>query len=101
MGFFQSFVDFLNRGGPAMYALLLLSNDSVGIVLERLYFFSKQHSDPSALLKEIGDRVNAGIVAAKWRRHDHSQGRALRLHYSRYIVSAVDASRDARTFSDT
>jgi biopolymer transport protein ExbB len=58
MGFFQTFVDFLNRGGPAMYALLLLSIVSVGIVLERLYFFSRQHSDPAGLLKEIGDRVS-------------------------------------------
>ncbi len=58
MGFFQTFVDFLNRGGPAMYALLLLSIVSVGIVLERLYFFSRQHSDPAGLLREIGDRVS-------------------------------------------
>src|SRR5579872_2303626 len=57
-GFFGSFVDFLNRGGPAMYALLILSIVSVGIVLERLYFFTKQHSDPTQLLKEIGDRVS-------------------------------------------
>jgi len=41
-----------------MYALLLLSIVSVGIVLERLYFFSRQHSDPAGLLKEIGDRVS-------------------------------------------
>src|SRR5215470_8970824 len=54
----EQFVDFLNRGGPAMYLLLLLSILSVGIVFERLFFFSKQHSDPSALLKEIGDRVS-------------------------------------------
>ncbi len=58
MGFFQGFVDFLNRGGAAMYALLILSIVSVGIVLERLYFFSKQHSDPMQLLREIGDRVS-------------------------------------------
>src|SRR5579864_4597541 len=58
MDFFGAFVDFLNRGGPAMYALLLLSVVSVGIVFERLYFFSKQHSDPNQLLKEIGDRVS-------------------------------------------
>lgn len=58
MGFFGAFVDFLNRGGPAMYALLILSIVSVGIVLERLYFFSKQHSDPNQLLREIGDRVS-------------------------------------------
>ncbi|HEY6356863.1 MAG TPA: MotA/TolQ/ExbB proton channel family protein, partial [Vicinamibacterales bacterium] len=53
----EQFVDFLNKGGPAMYGLLALSVVSIGIVFERLFFFSKQHSDPSALLKEIGDRV--------------------------------------------
>ena len=58
MGFFGGFVDFLNRGGAAMYALLVLSIVSVGIVLERLYFFSRQHSDPNQLLREIGDRVS-------------------------------------------
>ncbi len=57
MGFFGEFLDFLHRGGFAMYALLLLSVVSLGIVLERLYFFSRQHSDPTQLLKEIGERV--------------------------------------------
>jgi len=55
---FQAFVDFLNKGGPAMYALLVLSIVSVGIVFERLFFFARQHSDPTSLLKEIGDRVS-------------------------------------------
>jgi biopolymer transport protein ExbB len=57
MGFFGEFLDFLHRGGFAMYALLLLSVVSLGIVLERLYFFSRQHTDPTQLLKEIGERV--------------------------------------------
>jgi biopolymer transport protein ExbB len=57
MQFFQAFIDFLNKGGPAMYALLVLSILSVGIVFERLFFFSRQHSDPTSLLKEIGERV--------------------------------------------
>jgi biopolymer transport protein ExbB len=55
---FQQFVAFLNQGGPAMYALLALSILSVGIVFERLFFFTRQHSDPTSLLKEIGDRVS-------------------------------------------
>ena len=54
----QAFIDFLNKGGFAMYALLILSILSVGIVLERLVFFSRQHSDPTRLLREIGDRVS-------------------------------------------
>ena len=55
---FQAFLDFLNRGGFAMWALLVLSIVSVGIVLERLYFFMRQHSDPNRLLREIGERVS-------------------------------------------
>lgn len=53
-----SFLDFLNRGGPAMWGLLVLSILSVGVVFERLFFFSKQHSNPSQLLRDIGDRVS-------------------------------------------
>ena len=53
----QEFIDFLNRGGFAMYALLVLSIVSVGIVFERVFFFSRQHSDPMQLLRDIGDRV--------------------------------------------
>src|SRR5579872_4375358 len=55
---FTGFLDFLNHGGPAMWALLVLSVLSVGIVFERLFFFSKQHSNPSQLLRDIGDRVS-------------------------------------------
>src|SRR5579863_3820358 len=52
------FVDFLNSGGWAMYALLVLSIVSLGIVFERSFFFMRQHSDPAQLLREIGDRVS-------------------------------------------
>src|SRR5579863_1051605 len=52
------FVDFLNSGGWAMYALLVLSIVSLGIVFERSFFFMRQHSDPGQLLREIGDRVS-------------------------------------------
>ncbi|MBC5823817.1 MAG: MotA/TolQ/ExbB proton channel family protein [Candidatus Eremiobacteraeota bacterium] len=55
----SGFLAFLNSGGPAMWALLVLSILSIGIVLERLFFFSKQHSDPNRLLREIGERVSA------------------------------------------
>ncbi len=54
----QEFIAFLNSGGFAMYALLVLSIVSVGIVLERIFFFTRQHSDPAQLLREIGDRVS-------------------------------------------
>jgi biopolymer transport protein ExbB len=57
MNAMSDFIAFLNTGGFAMYALLLLSIVSVGIVLERVFFFTRQHSDPQQLLREIGDRV--------------------------------------------
>src|SRR5580700_625828 len=54
----NSFYEFLKGGGPAMWALLVLSVLSLGVVFERLFFFSKQHSNPSQLLRDIGDRVS-------------------------------------------
>ncbi|HEY7992770.1 MAG TPA: MotA/TolQ/ExbB proton channel family protein [Candidatus Eremiobacteraceae bacterium] len=58
MNALQDFVDFLNRGGFAMYILLVLSIVSLGIVFERIFFFMRQHSDPAQLLRDIGDRVS-------------------------------------------
>ena len=55
---FQAFIDFINVGGVTMWVLLGISILSIGIVFERLFFFARQHSDPTALLKEIGDRVS-------------------------------------------
>lgn len=54
----QQFLDFLHTGGFAMWALLVLSIVSVGIVFERVFFFARQHSDPAQLLRDIGDRVS-------------------------------------------
>ena len=101
MGFFTQFVDFLNRGGPAMYALLLLSIVSVGIVLERLYFFSRQHSDPAGLLKEIGDRVskddmNGAIAVCD--RHKGMLPKILQFGLYRHEKSRADIS-DALSIS--
>ena len=58
MNALQEFIGFLNSGGWAMYALLILSIVSLGIVFERIFFFLRQHSDPPQLLREIGDRVS-------------------------------------------
>ncbi len=68
------FLDFLNSGGPAMWALLVLSILSIGIVLERLYFFSKQHSDPNRLLREIGERVSRDDIKGAVAVCDHERG---------------------------
>ena len=54
----NEFIAFLNSGGFAMYALLVLSIVSVGIVFERVFFFARQHADPAQLLRDIGDRVS-------------------------------------------
>jgi len=58
MNALNDFIAFLNSGGWAMYALLILSIVSLGIVFERIFFFLRQHSDPPQLLREIGDRVS-------------------------------------------
>ncbi|MEO7039529.1 MAG: MotA/TolQ/ExbB proton channel family protein [Candidatus Elarobacter sp.] len=59
MEFFTGFLTTLNQGGFAMYALVLLSIVAVAIVIERLLFFSSQHSDSKGLLRAIGQRIAA------------------------------------------
>jgi biopolymer transport protein ExbB len=49
----------IQQGGPAMWVLLLLSIVAVAIVIERLLFFSTQHSDTKGLLRQIGERISA------------------------------------------
>jgi biopolymer transport protein ExbB len=55
----KGFFDTLNQGGPAMWVLLLMSVVAVAIVIERLLFFSTQHSDTKGLLRDIGQRISA------------------------------------------
>jgi biopolymer transport protein ExbB len=50
-------VSFIQQGGPAMYALIVLSIITVAIVIERLFFFGAQHGDSKELLRQIGSRV--------------------------------------------
>ncbi len=47
------------QGGWAMWLLLGISVVGVAIVIERLVFFSTQHSDTKGLLKQIGQRISA------------------------------------------
>jgi len=54
-GFIQTIIS----GGPAMVALLVLSVVAVAIVIERLLFFSSQHSDVKGLLRAIGQKIAA------------------------------------------
>ena len=55
----KGFLDVIISGGPAMWALLLLSVVAVAIVIERLLFFATQHSDSRGLLRQIGERIAA------------------------------------------
>lgn len=57
MNFFQDFIHFLARGGPAMIGLLLCSIAAVAVVIERLVFFAQQHGDTQGLLRQIGQRI--------------------------------------------
>ncbi|MBV8424824.1 MAG: MotA/TolQ/ExbB proton channel family protein [Candidatus Eremiobacteraeota bacterium] len=57
--FFGNFWYFVVAGGPAMWALLLLSIIAVAIVIERLFFFATQRSDSRMLLRQIGERIAA------------------------------------------
>jgi biopolymer transport protein ExbB len=54
-GFFQTIIS----GGPAMWALLLLSVIAIAIVIERLLFFASQHSDSKGLLRALGQKIAA------------------------------------------
>jgi biopolymer transport protein ExbB len=55
----KGFLETINSGGPAMWVLLLLSVVAVAIVIERLLFFSTQHSDTKGLLRDIGQKISA------------------------------------------
>ena len=54
-GFLQTIIS----GGPAMWILLLLSVIAIAIVIERLLFFSSQHSDSRGLLRALGQKIAA------------------------------------------
>lgn len=54
-GFLQTII----AGGPAMWILLLLSVIAIAIVIERLLFFSSQHSDSKGLLRALGQKIAA------------------------------------------
>jgi biopolymer transport protein ExbB len=56
---FQGFIDFLIRGGPAMFGLLICSVLAVAVVIERLVFFGKQHGDSKDLLRQLGGKISA------------------------------------------
>jgi biopolymer transport protein ExbB len=90
-----SFYQFLNTGGFAMWILLVMSIVSIGIVFERFFFFSRQHSDPTQLLKEIGDRVarddmNGAIAVCD--RHHGMLPKILQFGLYRHEKSRADIS---------
>jgi biopolymer transport protein ExbB len=54
-----AFLQTIISGGPAMWALLLLSVVAIAIVIERLMFFASQHSDSKGLLRALGQKIAA------------------------------------------
>jgi len=57
--FFSGFLELIKQGGVVMIVLILMSIVAVAIVIERLVYFSHEHSDSKALLRTLGQRVAA------------------------------------------
>ena len=55
--YFSGFITFIQRGGPAMWGLLVCSIVAVAIVIERLVFFAQQHGDSKELLRQLGAKI--------------------------------------------
>ncbi|PZR58541.1 MAG: MotA/TolQ/ExbB proton channel family protein [Candidatus Meridianibacter frigidus] len=62
MDYFAGFYTFIQKGGPAMWMLLVCSIAVVAIVIERLVFFSSQHGDTKGLLRDIGTKIAADDI---------------------------------------
>jgi biopolymer transport protein ExbB len=60
--FFGGFVALIQRGGPVMLILIVMSVIAVAIVIERLYTFSQQHGDSKALLRNLGAKIAADDI---------------------------------------
>ncbi len=58
MWIFSGFISVMDRGGFAMWLLLICSIVAVAIVIERLVFFSAQHGDTKGLLRQIGAKIS-------------------------------------------
>jgi len=59
---FEQFWAFMRQGGFDMWILLALSVTTVAIVIERYVFFARQHGDPNALLRQLGQRISADDI---------------------------------------
>jgi biopolymer transport protein ExbB len=78
-----------------MFILLGLSIVSLGIVFERLFFFVRQHSDPTQLLREIGDRVSKDDMKGAIQVCDRNRGmlpKILQFGLYRHEKSRADIS---------
>jgi biopolymer transport protein ExbB len=71
---FGGFVNFLIRGGPAMFGLLICSVVAVAIGIERLWFFVQQHGDTAGLLRQIGQRIEQDDLTGAIRLCDSNKG---------------------------
>lgn len=66
--------DFIVRGGPAMFGLVLCSILVVAVVIERLIFFSAQNADTKELLRKLGGRIAADDIQGAIRVTNQEKG---------------------------
>jgi biopolymer transport protein ExbB len=59
---FSGFINLVQRGGPVMVILIVMSIVAVAIVIERLWFFGQQHGDSKALLRDLGTKIAADDI---------------------------------------
>ncbi len=62
MDIFSGFINLVQRGGPVMIILIVMSIVAVAIVIERLWFFGQQHGDSKALLRDLGTKIAADDI---------------------------------------
>ena len=58
MDFFSGFFGLIKQGGPIMAILIVMSIVAIAIVIERLVFFAREHTDSSALLRTIASKLD-------------------------------------------
>ncbi len=59
---FNGIAQLIHQGGAIMIILILMSIIAVAIVIERLWFFSKERADSKALLRSLGQRIAADDI---------------------------------------
>jgi biopolymer transport protein ExbB len=71
---FSSFFASIQKGGPTMIGLIILSVVAVAIVIERLFFFATQHADSKALLRQLGQKISTDDLSGAVKICQQSKG---------------------------